>query len=144
VNGRHIEFRTRSLAALRPEAVAAIVAAVDARSSEFSVISWQYLRGAAARVPVAATAFAQRSDHFMLQIIATWEPSEDATPHETWADGLSRALAPYSLPGGYPNVLGPEATDQIAEAYGANLPRLQRLKREFDPDGVFSATPLPA
>ncbi|WP_433275472.1 FAD-binding oxidoreductase [Pseudonocardia xinjiangensis] len=144
VNGRHIDFRTRSLADLRPEAVAAIVAAVDARSSELSVISWQYLRGAAARVPVAATAFAQRSDHFMMQIIATWEPSQDPAPHEAWADGLSRALAPYSLPGGYPNVLGPEAADQIAEAYGANLPRLQRLKRELDPDGVFSATPLPA
>jgi FAD/FMN-containing dehydrogenase len=47
-----------------------------------------------------------------------------------------------SLPGGYPNFLGPHSQDQIARAYGDNIARLQAVKRRFDPDGFFSATPL--
>jgi hypothetical protein len=52
-------------------------------------------------------------------------------------------LAPGALPGGYPNLLDPHDHEQIARAYGDNLPRLRLVKRRFDPDRVFSATPLP-
>jgi FAD/FMN-containing dehydrogenase len=63
--------------------------------------------------------------------------------HKRWARDLSQALAPMSLPGGYPNILTSDAQDQIAHAYGENLERLQAVKRRFDPNDVFSSTPLP-
>ncbi|GHJ40885.1 BBE domain-containing protein [Streptomyces sp. TS71-3] len=47
------------------------------------------------------------------------------------------------LPGGYPNLLGPDETEQIAHAYGPNTERLLAAKRRFDPDRVFRAIPLP-
>ena|ERR1700754_461664 len=62
--------------------------------------------------------------------------------HKRWARDLAQALAPMSLPGGYPNFLGPHAQEQIAHAYGNNLIRLQAVKRRFDPEGCFSATPF--
>jgi berberine-like enzyme len=34
--------------------------------------------------------------------------------------------------------------DQVGHAYGNNITRLQAVKRRFDTDGFFSATPLPA
>ena len=40
-------------------------------------------------------------------------------------------------------MLGDDDRDQIAHAYGGNLAKLQEMKRRFDPDGLFSATPLP-
>jgi hypothetical protein len=61
-----------------------------------------------------------------------------------WADRLSQALAPHALPGGYANLLGPDARDQIAHAFGGNAARLRLVKSQYDPDGVFSAIPLPA
>jgi hypothetical protein len=60
-----------------------------------------------------------------------------------WAEAVSTALSPGALPGGYTNLLGPDDHDQIAHAYGPNAARLQAAKTRFDPDGIFSAIPLP-
>ena len=49
-------------------------------------------------------------------------------------------VRPYALPGGYPNLLAPDATDQIGAAYGPNAARLWMIKQRYDPDGVFAAT----
>jgi FAD/FMN-containing dehydrogenase len=143
VDGRHVAAGTRSLRHFTPDAITAIITATDARTSPLSLIGWQYAHGAASRVPVDATAFAYRDDHFHVQFVASWTDS-DPDAHRKWVTDLSQALAPHALPGGYANLLAPENLDQIADAYGPNLPRLQRIKREFDPDGVFtSAIPLP-
>lgn len=50
-----------------------------------------------------------------------------------------------ALPGGYPNLLGPDETDRVRLAYGDNLDRLLRAKHRYDPDSIFSGVPtLPA
>ena len=139
--GRHYASQTRSMAALTPEAISALVAAGQRRSSPFSGIIIQHFRGAATRVPLPATAFGLRKEHFMVEIIAAWQPTEedDGERHRQWARNLSENLAPHALPGGYANMLGPDDQEQIAQAYGSNSRRLQRVKRLFDPEGVFSS-----
>ena len=50
---------------------------------------------------------------------------------------------PMALPGGYPNMLDPDDSEQIPFAYGSNKERLMAAKERFDQDDVFSsATPL--
>lgn len=137
-------MRTRSIAELGPDSVAALVAAGGDRTSPLSVVSWQYLRGAATRVAPDATAFGMRRDHFMLQIIPVWETAYGAERHVAWAEELSRTLAPQALPGGYPNLLAPDMREQAEHSYAANLPRLRQVKQQYDPDSVFTATPIPA
>jgi hypothetical protein len=56
---------------------------------------------------------------------------------------LSDELVSDSLPGGYVNLLGPDETAQIADAYGPNHDRLLAVKERYDPASTFSATPLP-
>jgi hypothetical protein len=83
---------------------------------------------------------------FLIEIITAWEPAaeDDGEKHREWARTLSENLAPHTLPGGYPNMLGANDHEQTAHAYGANAVRLQQLKRRFDPGGVFtSAISLP-
>ena len=82
-----------------------------------------------------------RRNHYMIEIIAAWEPTSvvEAELHRQWMSDLSRTLAPHALPGGYANFLAPEAHDQIAHAYGSNAVRLRELKRKFDPENVFSS-----
>jgi FAD/FMN-containing dehydrogenase len=144
VNGRHSLARTRWVATLSPGAASALVAAGDSRPAPFSVVTWQYLHGAATRVPLTSTAFGLRDNHYMFQIIPAWESGEDASPYRAWADKVAASLDAYALPGGYPNLLVAEDHDQVAHAYGENGPRLRELKQQFDPANVFSsATPLP-
>jgi hypothetical protein len=95
-------------------------------------------------VPIDATAFGLREPHFVVQIMATWLPDDgDGVAHRAWADSVSETLAPHALPGGYANLLGPDDDEQIAGAYGPNAARLRAAKARLDPDGVFSAIPLP-
>jgi FAD/FMN-containing dehydrogenase len=144
VNRRHYAVQTRSVPELTSEVIASILKG-GSMSSPFSTIILQHFRGRATQIPGDATAFGLRRDHFLVEIIAAWEPvvGRDDTHHRSWAQDISRALAPFSLPGGYPSMLGEGDRDQIAHAYGSNLAKLQDTKRRFDPEGLFSATPLP-
>ncbi|WP_250004728.1 FAD-binding oxidoreductase [Actinoplanes sp. M2I2] len=144
LSDRSYVIRTRSLPMpeLTSAAVAALAKAAATRSSPLSAINMHHLHGAGVRVPADSTAFANRRQHLMVEIIASWNEG-DAAPHESWAEDTERLLDPYALPGGYPNMIGPDRQQQAADAYGPNAPRLLSIKQRYDPDGVFSATPLP-
>jgi hypothetical protein len=146
VNGRHYALRTRWLADLTPEIISALVTTGAARTSPFSIIALHHFHGVGTRIASDATAFALRRNHFMVEIIAAWEPEskDKACVHRQWMSDLSSVLAPLALPGGYANFLAPDAHDQIGAAYGNNARRLCELKRKFDPANIFSsAIPLP-
>lgn len=149
VNGRHYMLRTRWLAELTDETVAILCEAARSFSSLMSAIALHHFHGAAARTPPSETAFGLRRDHFLVEIIAAWEPAAAAeyARHEAWANKLVDALAAHALGGGYPNLLGPDEHERAELAYGANARRLRELKRRYDPAGLFASAigllPLP-
>jgi FAD/FMN-containing dehydrogenase len=145
VNGRHYALKTRWFSELAPRTITALIAAGGRRTSPFTAIVIHQLHGAATRIPLETTAFGLRREHFMVELIAAWEPNanDDGHEHRQWAESLSELLASTALPGGYPNLLAADDHEQIAFAYGNNLARLKKAKQRFDPDGVFSATPMP-
>jgi FAD/FMN-containing dehydrogenase len=147
VNGRHYDASTRWFHHLTPDVIAASVAGMDQATSPLSLIAWHHFRGAPTRIPPDATAFGLRQEHFMMDILAAWEPAsrKEGNVHRQWMRDFSESLAPFALPGGYPNMLSPEDRAQIPFAYGGNAPRLLAIKKRYDADGVFtSAVPLPA
>lgn len=142
--GKRVHTRSRTVPALTPAVRAALLTAGDTVTSPLSAVSVHSLHGAACRTPVTDTAFGNRAPHLMVEIIARWEPGDAReTDHRAWACDVSAALKPEAMPGGYPNLLGPGETEQIAHAYGPNAARLLAAKRRFDPDGMFRAIPLP-
>jgi FAD/FMN-containing dehydrogenase len=143
VTGRHYALRTRTVSSYTPEVITALIEAGESQSSVLSGVFIHHFHGAATRVAADATAFGIRTPHFVVEIMAAWEPDDDKTPHWAWADGVSTNLATHALPGGYANLLGPSDHDQIAHAYGPNAGRILAAKSRYDPDHVFSAIPLP-
>jgi FAD/FMN-containing dehydrogenase len=144
-DGWHYEMRTRSIPALTRDAIDVITRAVAGKTSPYSMVNWHHFHGAATRIPAEQIAFGLRQEHFMVEVIAGWMPDgSNGAEHRQWAQDLWESLAPFALPGGYANQLGPHDREQARDAYGVNGARLKALKRRFDPDGVFaSAIPLP-
>lgn len=143
-SGRHVEIRTRSVSKLTVGVTDVLNLAGSTLSSSLSAVSVHSLHGAATRVPVTETAFGNRDPHLMIEVIAIWEPGDDrASDHRAWAGSLSSVLEGEALPGGYPNLLGPDEAVRIADAYGPNAERLLAVKQRFDPGNVFRAIPLP-
>ena len=105
-----------------------------------SMIGFQRLHGAGARVPSDATAFPHRYNHHVVWISPVEEdPALDEEmlrwTHECWD-----ALQPHADQAVYVNALDDgavEGEDRVRQAYGANYARLQALKRTIDPDNVF-------
>ena len=141
VNGRHSAMRTRWLAQLDQHTAATLIAAASSATSPHSALAIHHFHGAATRVPTTATAFAQRDEHLLVEILAAWEPqpSDGAGTHRRWADALSDELADAALPGGYPNLLAPDEPQRVQLAYGPNAKRLLDIRRRYDPDGIFSS-----
>lgn len=141
--GMHWDLRTRSVSALTPEVIDVLVRAADARPGPGAGIGVRQFHGAATRVGPDDTAFGRRDRHVLIEISAGRGPDEDAGPYREWAEGVRAALAPHALPGGYPNFLLPDQTEQVAHAYGSHAARLIAVKQTYDPHHVFTATPLP-
>jgi FAD/FMN-containing dehydrogenase len=143
--GRHYAQQTRWLGELTGDTIAALIESGESRESPLSVLAIQSFHGVPTRIPLQTTAFGLRGKHFLASIVAAWDESDDrrGAIHRTWAQNASEKLCSSALPGGYPNLLGPDERSQIDLAYGENTSRLLDIKRRFDPENVFNATPLP-
>ncbi|MGH3164680.1 MAG: FAD-binding protein [Trebonia sp.] len=142
--GRQHAIRTRNVPGLSPDVILALVRAGSARTSSLSGIAIRHFHGRPTLMPEAATAFAERREHYQVDITASWLPADpDAALHRAWADSLATALVPSALSGANPGLLADDDTYQITHAYGSNTGRLLAAKKKYDPDGVFTATPLP-
>jgi hypothetical protein len=58
----------------------------------------------------------------MVEILATWQPGEDGTPHHNWAEAVYTDLGRHSLDGGYPSLIGPAQADAAYSLNAAHLP----------------------
>jgi FAD/FMN-containing dehydrogenase len=95
------------------------------------VLLFDSLRGRVASVRTADTAFAHRGAHASVQVYSGNAANGAAVL------AVQQALAPLVGTGAYVNYLNPGQRDWATASYGANLPRLRRVIRHYDPDGVF-------
>ncbi|MFI5617033.1 FAD-binding oxidoreductase [Streptomyces sp. NPDC051567] len=96
--------------------------------------------GAVNRVAPAATAFVHRDSAFLAQYLAYWPASAtaaEAARHQGWLDGLWQELRPWAGGRAYQNYTDPKLTGWRDAYYGPNLPRLEEVRRAYDPDRLF-------
>ena len=98
----------------------------------------EYYGGAASRVGVAETAFAQRQAQYSLIFLAQWTEPGESQLHIEWARTSADSIRPFSSDSYYLNYLGEESEDTIKAAFGPNYERLMAVKKKYDPENFFS------
>lgn len=87
-----------------------------------------------------ATAFVHRDSRWLAVVSASWsedDPADVVDRARAWQDGFYADLGRFARGGAYQNFTDPALEDWAEAYYGANLPRLRRIKRAVDPDNVF-------
>jgi FAD/FMN-containing dehydrogenase len=129
--------RTMYVDSVDRSAAEEIVDQLQASMAMMAAVQLRVLGGAAARVPVDATAYAHRKSRIMVNVAALFEAPEPAPEHEPWVVGLANALRQDDT-GAYVNFLGDEGEERIRAAYpGPTCDRLVAVKRRYDPTNVF-------
>lgn len=114
-----------------------LVERVDPLPGPYSVVFMECLGGAVARIAPDATAFPHRDARFTLGFSTGWADAADDDAAIAWTRSLFEATAPHATGGVYVNYLDRDETDRIGAAYGANLGRLESVRRTYDPEGLF-------
>jgi hypothetical protein len=118
------------------DALEAIIACAEQKTSPFSAIILHHVNGAATRVVPEATAFALREPHYAIVNVAAWETGP-AEPHQAWAKASLARMQPYASRGLYVNFMGQEGEAALRDSYRANYERLVALKTKYDPTNFF-------
>jgi FAD/FMN-containing dehydrogenase len=131
--------KAQYLDGLPDEALDALVSHTEDLPGPLTMVYLEPMGGAVGSVDPSATAFPHRDAAYSVHVLPGWsDPDRDEELME-WADGLHEALAPHSTGGVYVNLLGRDEDDRLRAAYGRNYDRLVELKREWDPDNLFSS-----
>ena len=129
--------RTMYVDSIDRSAAETIVEQLQVSKAMMAATQLRVLGGAAARVPVDATAYAHRQSRIMVNVAALFASPEQAPEHEPWVVGLADALRQDDT-AAYVNFLDDEGEERIRSAYpGATWDRLVEVKRRYDPTNLF-------
>jgi FAD/FMN-containing dehydrogenase len=133
-------WKSANLERLDDEAIDRLVARNEAAPSHHSTIDIWYHGGAMGRVDPETTAFGERPP-YLVGVEANWEERADADANIAWARATVDDLEPFSTGGAYLNFPGLfEEGEQLRRASHGdrNYDRLEALRKEYDPSGLFA------
>jgi FAD/FMN-containing dehydrogenase len=139
-HGRNYHLGARILPGLTDGAIDAFLRSAEAMPAT-CVLNVHHSHGAATRVPVTETAYAYRDEHLVVEIIGSWAEG-DGVAESAWVRDTERRLDVHALAGGWANLMA-RGDPRARDAYGINTDRLLAIKSHYDPDGAFTASPLP-
>ena len=117
--------------------VSAIVDRFQSDPSRATQVFSQLGRGAIARVPADATAFAQRDILANFLCAVAWPFGQESAAHIQWIKQYWAGIEPHTY-GFYVNDLDYDATTALVKAnYRTNHDRLVALKNKYDPKNLF-------
>ncbi|MFJ3497194.1 FAD-binding oxidoreductase [Streptomyces sp. NPDC086091] len=129
------DFFDRSLSAAGVQALLKQLGTVRGGSGSIALTA---LGGAVNRVSPTATAFVHRRSRMLAQYLVSWRAGTSGSAARSWLASAHRAMTPYASGAAYQNYADPTLTDWRKAYYGAALPRLTQLKKQYDPAGFFT------
>ena len=115
-DGNQNYWKSTFLRELSDDAIAVLVEHANRATSPLSGVTIEFYGGAASRVGVSESAFAQRQAQYDLLILAQWVDPGESQRHIGWARGLADSMRPFSSGAYFLNFLGEEGEDTIKAA----------------------------
>ena len=124
---------------LTDEAIAAHVGHGGKSPTELSLMHLYPIDGAVHEVAPDATAWGARNQKWSMVIAGVSPDAGDADRLRNWARDYWKAVHAENVHGGaYVNfMMDDEGHARVAASYGDNFPRLQAIKRKYDPENTF-------
>ena len=101
-------------------------------------ISMDALGGQVAAIAPGDTAFPHRKALMTVQYTATFANGGDPAPFDTFVRGFRAALQPQWGDAAYVNYADSTLAHPANSYFGANAPRLARIRKRYDPRGLFT------
>ncbi|TIT15418.1 MAG: FAD-dependent oxidoreductase, partial [Mesorhizobium sp.] len=130
-------WKSHDFTELSDSAIEVVTAAIPKLPGPECEIFFAHIGGAASRVAADATAFPQRSAHYVMNVHARWRESEMDRACIDWARGVYEAASPYAAGTAYVNFMPGDEVDRVEAAYGGNYRRLLEIKQRYDPLNLF-------
>jgi hypothetical protein len=140
-DGGRYYFKSLFTDGLDDDAIRTIVDLAAHRPNEDSFIVIRTPGGAVSRVGTDESAYPHRHARFNISIDCVWSESGDDSRVVDWARDAWERLRPLSNGGVYVNFAGFEAESDVSTTatFGPNVARPERIRSEYDPDGLFES-----
>jgi FAD/FMN-containing dehydrogenase len=130
-------WKSQDFAELSDATIAILLDAVRSLPGPECEIFIGHVGGAAGRIALEATAFPQRSSHFVMNVHARWREASMDGACINWARELFEATKQHAIGTAYINFMPEDESDRVEAAYGTNYKRLTEIKRRYDPENLF-------
>ncbi len=142
--GDRYYWKSHFLDELTDEAIDTVLQSEHARVNPGSFIVIRALGGAIADIGPDENAFAHRTARFNASFDGTWtDPADDDRVIE-WVRRSWRALDPFANGGVYLNFAGfaDDVDTSPTSTLGSSRARVERVRADYDPDGLFAEAAL--
>lgn len=95
------------------------------------------LGGNVSRISPQETAFIHRKSLYLIEIESVWFSDLDKDKNINWTNSVKHILEPIDM-GTYRGFTDFDLNHWQNQYYGVNYPRLQKIKRKYDPYNIFS------
>lgn len=110
----------------------------NSSAAGFTLFAWG---GAMNRPAATDTAFVHRDASWLAVVGTSWtnrDPQELIDTNLTYVGDFYQALGPFVTGRAYQNFIDPALASWSTAYYGENLSRLTQIKRDWDPDNIFT------
>ena len=136
-DGHYNHWRGATIPDWTDSAINTFVNCIEKAPAGWSIGVGHYMHGAPCAVNAQATPILrdEHSSSYFFNI--SWGHSSQSEDSMAWVDRSIQVMQPFNSAGTYVNYLSSNAPEAVADAYGANYPRLRKLKSQYDSENSF-------
>jgi hypothetical protein len=136
-DGHYNHWRGATIPEWTDSAINTFVTCIEKAPAGWSAGVGHYMHGAPCAVNAQATPILRDEHNSNYFFNMSWGHSSQSEDSMAWVDQSIKDMQPFNRAGTYLNYLSSNTPQAVADSYGANYPRLRKLKSQYDSENSF-------